>query len=108
MTSATPSASTAETTGPIASSSSRQGMTAETIPVLAGAHCDSSLRKPASQTPAQPAIGARCGRPIGQKCHTKRAISGAVPDFLQALFGRVAQREILVAVQRERRDAAWQ
>lgn len=77
-------------TAPIASSSPRQGMTAETMSVTPG--MIALIRqdtKPASQTPAQPAIGAGRGRPIRQERGAKRVVRRPVPDVLQALLGRV-------------------
>ena len=90
MTSATPCATTEATTAPIASSSPRQGTTAETMSVTPG--MIALIRqdtKPASQTPAQPAIGAGRGRPIRQERGAKRVVRRPVPDVLQALLGRV-------------------
>ena len=90
MTSATPRATTEATTAPIASSSPRQGMTAETMSVTPG--MIALIRqdtKPDSQTPAQPAIGAGRGRPIRQERGAKRVVRRPVPDVLQALLGRV-------------------
>ena len=90
MTSATPCATTEATTAPIASSSPRQGMTAETMSVTPGMIALIRRdRKPASQTPAQPAIGAGRGRPIRQERGAKRLVRRPVPDVLQALLGRV-------------------
>src|SRR5215468_1117871 len=60
------------------------------------------------QAPAQAAIGASLGRPVGFERVTEGAIGRPGPDLAQALLCGIAERVVLVAALRERRDAAWQ
>src|SRR5258707_15358012 len=59
-----------------------------------------------SETPAQAAARAGGWRLIGEERIAERGIGGAVPDLAQRLLGGVAEGVVLVAVLRERRDAA--
>src|SRR6516164_883164 len=98
MTSLTPCASTAATTGPIAVSSSRHGMIAETT----------GGRVTRSQAPAQAAIGAGHGRRVRKQRGAKIAVRRPVPDLLQRLLPCVAKRVVVIAMLRKRRDTAGQ
>src|SRR5579871_5075232 len=98
MTSLTFCASTATTTSPIAASSSRQGMIAETT----GGWLTSS------QAPAQATIGTSFRRLVRKKCYAKIPIRRSVPDLRQGLPPRVTERIVVVTVLRKRRDAARQ
>src|SRR5271154_1577942 len=60
------------------------------------------------EAPAQPAIRARCGRLVGEKAAAEIAISLAGPDLAQSLLRGVAERIVLVAALRKRRDATRQ
>src|SRR5690242_7881542 len=60
------------------------------------------------KTPAQPAIGAGLRGPIGFERAAERAIGRSGPDFAQALLRGIAERVVLVAALRKRRDAARQ
>ena len=60
------------------------------------------------QAPAQAAIGAGFGRPVGFERATEGAIGRPSPDLAQRFLRGIAERVILVAMLRERRDAARQ
>lgn len=55
--------------------------------------------KLASQTPAQPAIGAGRRRLIGQERSAKRVVCRPVPDVLHALLGGIAQCVVFITMQ---------
>src|SRR5262249_13497525 len=99
------------TTCAIDCSSSSAGITTAMRPAAATSTIRSSLRRATSimlEAPAQPAARASVRRPVGQQRLTERTVGRAVPDFQQRLLGGVAQRVVLVAALRERRDAARQ
>src|SRR5580704_1389739 len=62
----------------------------------------------ALEAPAQAAARARGWRVVGEEAGTERPVGRAVPDIAQALLRGVAERVVLVAALRERRDAARQ
>src|SRR5262249_20962078 len=66
------------------------------------------LRAMLSEAPPQPAPGAGLGRLVGQQRAAKRLVALSVPDLLQGLLGCIAEREAVIAAQRERGDAAGQ
>src|SRR5690348_7037801 len=60
------------------------------------------------QAPPQPAIGASFGRFVGFERVAEGAVGRPGPDFTQCLLRGIAERVILVAALRERRDTARQ
>src|SRR5712691_7923479 len=91
---------TARTTSPIVSPSLRTGITSAT-PGL-------TVTRPPLKAPTQPAIRARSRRRIGKQRRSERPIRRPVPDLLQGLLGRIAERVVLVTALRKRCDAARQ
>src|SRR5450432_1991868 len=99
------------TTSTIEASSLRTGIaTATCVPSRAGrsGFAGSAGASMTLKTPAQAAARAGRGRLIGQQRIAKGPIGLAIPDFAQRLLGGIAQRVVLIAVLRERRDAARQ
>src|SRR2546423_976826 len=65
-------------------------------------------RAPSLQAPPQAAVGAALRRRVRLQRVAKTLVGGAVPDLAQGRLRGVAQRVILVALLRKRRDAAGQ
>src|SRR5262245_26730157 len=107
MTSPRPRATTATTQGPIAASSLRHGMMADTVD---RSNCR-SVRSSGGMTLQAPAQAAACACPwwcVGLQCQTEIPICFTVPDVPQGLLRCIAKGVIFVALLGERRDAAGQ
>src|SRR5215469_15315563 len=95
MMSSTASRGISAKTPAIAASSLRVGMTTATRGRLI-----------VLEAPAQTAAGACRRWRVAQQRRAKILVARPVPDFPQALLGRVAQSEAVVTAHRKRRDAA--
>src|SRR5215470_11719096 len=107
ITSPSPWFSNAATQGPIAVSSLRQGMMADTFERSA----DRAALGPGAmvlQAPAQPAACAGFRRRVGLQRCAEMLVGFTVPDFPQGLLRGVAEGIIFVALLGERRDTARQ